>query len=68
MRLVFNCQGCSHLILYNPAVKPYFAVEPVLNANDGVNILARGEAGSGVQVLEPGKSLSARFDLRLEHI
>ncbi|NKB68839.1 MAG: hypothetical protein GKR89_17375 [Candidatus Latescibacteria bacterium] len=68
VRLGLDCTGCSHLILYNPGGKPYFAVEPVLNANDGVNLLARGEAGSGVQILEPGAWLEARFNLRLEYI
>ena len=53
-------------MLYNPAGKPYFAAEPVTNANDGVNLLARGDSGCGTVVLEPGERLEARFSLHLE--
>ena len=56
---------CGHLVLYNPD-KPYFAVEPVTNANDGVNLLARGDATAGTVVLEPGQSLQAGCDLIVE--
>ena len=67
VRLHFACSNaCSHLILYNPAQKPYFAVEPVSNANDGVNLHARGDQTSGIAVLEPGQSLEAEFGLRVE--
>jgi aldose 1-epimerase len=69
VRLRFACSpACSHLVLYNPAGKPYFAVEPVTNANDGVNLLARGDAGCGTTVLEPGESLGASFSLHLEEL
>ena len=67
MRLRFACSNvCSHLILYNPVQKPYFAVEPVTNANDGVNLYARGDQTSGIAVLEPGQSHDAKFSLRVE--
>ncbi len=67
VRLRFACSNvCSHLILYNPAQKPYFAVEPVTNANDGVNLYARGNQTSGIAVLEPGQSLNAEFSLHVE--
>ncbi len=46
-----------HLVLYVPAGEPFFAVEPVSNANDGFNLLARGVADSGVRVLAPGETL-----------
>jgi aldose 1-epimerase len=69
VRLRFACSSaCTHLVLYNPAGKPYFAVEPVTNANDGVNLLARGDAGCGTTVLDPGESLEAYFSLRLERL
>jgi aldose 1-epimerase len=42
-------------ILFSPAGKPYFAVEPVTNANDGFNLYERGIPGTGVFVLEPGQ-------------
>ena len=55
----------GHLVFYNPP-KPYFALEPVSNANDGVNLLARGDPNSGVRVLMPGESFSARLDVRVQ--
>ncbi len=65
--LRFACSdACTHLILYNPAQKPYFAIEPVTNANDGVNLHARGDQTSGIVVLEPGQSLEAEFSLNVE--
>jgi len=68
VKLVFDCsQACSHLVLYNPDA-PYFAVEPVTNANNGVNLLAEGDPTSGVAVLEPEESLAATFTLRVESL
>ena len=68
VKLIFDCSpNCSHLILYNPP-KPYFAVEPVTNANNGLNLYAQGESSSGIVVLAPGESLSARFSLKVEFI
>ncbi len=52
---------CDHLVLFNPAM-PHFAVEPVSNANDGVNLQAQG-IDAGVVVLEPGETLSATMTL-----
>ncbi|MBX3013632.1 MAG: hypothetical protein KF832_19080 [Caldilineaceae bacterium] len=61
VKLVYTCSpNCTHLILYNPA-KPYFAAEPVTNANNGVNLYAQGDPTSGIQVLEPGATLEATF-------
>ena len=54
------------MILYNPPGKPYFAMEPVTNANDGVNLYAHGDQTSGIAVLEPGQGLEASFELRVE--
>ncbi len=50
----------SHLILFAPPQKPFFAVEPVTNANDGFNLYAKGIPNSGVHVLEVGASLGGR--------
>ena len=60
-------EACSHLILFNPA-KPYFAAEPVTNANNGVNLYAQGDPTSGIVVLHPNEQLHARFDLSVETI
>lgn len=52
---------CRYLVLYNPDM-PHFAVEPVTNANDAFN-LATQAIESGVNILAPGKSLSATMSL-----
>lgn len=63
----FSCSPeCSHLVLYNPEGAPHFAVEPVTNANNGVNLLACGWADAGTVILPPGEVLEARFDLRMQ--
>jgi aldose 1-epimerase len=67
VKLAFGCSSaCTHLVMYNPTGVPYFAVEPVTNANNGINLLAAGEPESGVVILSPGERLEARFDLSLE--
>lgn len=54
-----------HLILYTPPGRPFFAVEPVSNANNGFNLLAAGVPDSGVEVLEAGAALRTRFRIRI---
>ena len=54
-----------HLILYTPPGKPFFALEPVSNANNGFNLFAAGDAGCGVRVLEPGESMSGAFRIQV---
>ena len=66
VRLRYHASAnCQHLILFNPA-KPYFAVEPVTNANNGVNLLANGDSTSGIQILAPGETLTAQFTVTVE--
>jgi aldose 1-epimerase len=68
VRLTFACTPeCQHLIVYNPPF-PVFAVEPVTNANNGVNLHAAGWPNSGVVVLAPGERLTAQFDLQVDTI
>jgi aldose 1-epimerase len=55
----------EHLIAYAPAGQPYFAVEPVTNANDGFNLFERGIEGTGVFVLEPGEEQRGIVHLRV---
>jgi aldose 1-epimerase len=57
-----------HLILYTPPGKPFFAIEPVTNANDGFNLLAKGIPGSGVEVIAPGGALRTRFEIRIGNL
>ncbi len=64
VRLHYHASAnCGHLILYNPA-KPYFAVEPVTNANNGVNLLAAGDPTSGIEILEPRATMRATFTVQ----
>lgn len=63
LRLIAD-PALRHLILYTPPGQPYFAVEPITHATNGFNLLAVGQAGTGVTVLEPGASLCAGFELR----
>jgi len=67
VKLTYTCSpNCTHLILYNPA-KPYFAVEPVTNANNGVNLYAQDDPTSGIHVLAPGETLEATFTVHIEN-
>lgn len=66
VKVSFHCSNnCAHFILFNPP-KPYFAAEPVTNANNGVNLYAQGEPTSGIRLLAPDQSLHATFDLHVE--
>ncbi|MCC7208109.1 MAG: aldose epimerase [Anaerolineae bacterium] len=53
----------ENIILFTPMEKPFFAVEPVTNANDGFNLYADGVPGSGVFVLDPGQSVRGAITL-----
>ena len=55
--------NCTHLVLFNPE-QPYFAVEPVTNANDAFNLATNG-IDSGVCELEPGQTQEAQMRLVL---
>lgn len=54
-----------HVILYSPPGQPFFALEPVTHANDGFNLLAEGQADTGVVVLEAGEALGGEVRFRL---
>lgn len=49
----------DHLVIYNPTDRPYFAIEPVSNANNAINLAA----GGGMVRLDPADTLSAAFDM-----
>jgi len=53
----------SHLVVYAPRRRSYFAVEPVTNVNGGFALHARGVPGTGVFVLEPGEERTGAFTL-----
>lgn len=69
----FECSpNLGHLVIYTPSAGPgrgplpWFAVEPVTMVNDGFNLLANGQADTGVVILGPGESLSARFAMQIQ--
>jgi galactose mutarotase-like enzyme len=41
-----------------PPGKTFFCVEPTSQANDGMNLLAKGRTETGVVVLAPGERLA----------
>ncbi|ADV66790.1 aldose 1-epimerase [Deinococcus maricopensis] len=54
----------GHVVVFT-APDGSLALEPVSNATDGFNLMARGVAGHGVVTLAPGETLSGRIDLTL---
>jgi len=66
LRAEISCEApLRHLILFAPPGEPFFALEPVSNANNGFNLFADGDTDSGVRVLEPGQTMAASFRLHL---
>ena len=54
----------SHLVVFVPRDRAYFAVEPVTHVNGAHTLLADGAPGTGLVVLEPGERMAAGFSLR----
>lgn len=54
----------EHVIVYAPD-KPYYAVEPVTNANDGFNLHEKGVLGTGVFILQPGETREGTVRMRV---
>ena len=66
VKLAYECSSnVTHFVYYNPTERPVFAAEPAANANNGVNLLARGWKDSGVLVLPAGEALDAQFVTRI---
>ncbi len=53
----------EHAVVYLPVDVPYFALEPVTNANDGFNLEDAGNQGTGVFLVQPGETRSTSFTL-----
>ena len=53
----------SHVVVYVPRRRGYFAVEPVTHVNGGFALHAAGVEGTGVFVLEPGAARTAGFTI-----
>jgi aldose 1-epimerase len=58
----------SHLVLFSPPGKPFFALEPQSQMTDGFNFLARGESGTGVTIVPPAGELSVWFSLTVKKL
>jgi len=56
----------SHGVVYIPEGKPFFAVEPVTNVNDGFTLEAAGQHGTGVFLIQPAETRGASFSLVAE--
>lgn len=56
----------QHVVVFAPPGKPFYAVEPVTNCNDGFNLFDQGVPETGVFVLQLGESRSGTVRLRLE--
>jgi aldose 1-epimerase len=53
----------SHVVVYAPQRRAYFAVEPVTNVNDAFTLHDAGVPGTGVVELEPEEVRTAQFTL-----
>ena len=56
-----------HVVFYTPLGRPFFAVEPVSNRNDGLNHMLDSQ-DHGMTILAPAQSITARVDMVLEAI
>lgn len=54
-----------HLVVYTPPEEDFFCVEPVSHSPDALNS-SQGADTTGLQILEPGASLSASISLFVE--
>jgi len=53
----------SHAVVYIPEGKPFFAVEPVSNANDAFNLAETGISSANLLLVQPGQTTKASFSL-----
>jgi aldose 1-epimerase len=53
----------EHTVFYVPPGKPYFALEPATNANDGFTLFKKGIPGTGVFEVGAGDTVTAEFSL-----
>ncbi len=77
VRARFECSPeFGHSVVYSPVERaggavrplPHFCLEPVSMVNDGFNLMARGQAGTGVCVLRPGETMNSRFRVVVESL
>lgn len=58
----------GNLVIFVPAGRDFFAVEPVTNVNDAFNLAAAGVADTGLVVLAPGATLKGMVRLSVSRI
>ena len=57
-RLVMHAEPpLDYLVVFTPARRPFFCVEPVSHVTDAFNLADAGRDGTGILVLEPGETL-----------
>lgn len=57
----------EHIVFYCPVSNPeYFAIEPVINCNNGFNMAADGIPDTGTIYLEPGETIKGNILIRIE--
>jgi aldose 1-epimerase len=56
----------THAVVYIPPDQPYFAVEPVTNANDAFSLHESGTPESGLVLVPPGEGLRASIWLDVD--
>ncbi len=66
-------ESFGHAVIYAPnlidgSAAPFVAIEPVTNANDGFNLLAKGWKDTGVRILEPGERWTASLEISVGDI
>jgi aldose 1-epimerase len=59
-RLTMSAEApLNFLVVYTPPGQDYFCAEPVSNVTDAFNLAAAGRADTGMQVLQPGETMTA---------
>ncbi|MDO9316368.1 MAG: aldose 1-epimerase [Burkholderiaceae bacterium] len=53
----------THLVVYTPADKPYFCVEPVSHVSDAIHMA--DPADNGLRTLQPGETIKASMTLEV---
>jgi aldose 1-epimerase len=51
----------QHVVVYVPEDKPFFALEPVTNANDAFNLDEAGSDTTGLFLVQPGQTETTQF-------
>lgn len=58
----------GHVVVWSPAGRDFFCVEPVTNATDAFNLASRGIAGTGIKTLDPDESLTETMTLTVSDL